>query len=135
MSEEQLHKHICEYIKMQYPRVIFNTDMSGISLTMGQAMKVPKLRSSNGFPDIVIYEQNKEFNALFLEIKAKSPYQQNGEFYSMKRYEVVNGIKVSYDHLQQQNNMHIELRKRGYKAEFVWTFEQAKDMIDTYLKL
>ena len=56
MKEDKLHKSICDYIKLQYPKVIFNTDLSGIKLSIGMAKKVKGLRSSNSFPDITIYE-------------------------------------------------------------------------------
>ena len=121
IKEETLHKQICDYIKLQYRDVIFNTDMSGIRLTMGQAIKAKKLRSGQGFPDIVIYERSSEYNALFLEVKKASPYRKDGELYKDK-------------HLKEQDRMHRRLRLRRYKAEFVWSFEQAKEIIDNYLK-
>lgn len=139
LSEEQIHTQICKYLKIFYPDIIFNTDMSGIKLTTGQAAKAKKLRSSNGFPDIVIYEYGEAvkcrglYKALFLEVKKETPYKANGELKKMTRRETINGIKVSYDHLQRQNEMHIKLRERGYKAEFVWSFDMAKQIIDDYL--
>ena len=133
MTEEQLHKQICEYIKLQYPNVIFNTDMSGIPLSMSQRIKAKKLRSSNGFPDIQILESNNDYFGLFLEVKKETPYKKNKELKKSTSTEKVNGVKVRYDHLQRQNDMHVKLRKRGYAASFVWTFEMAKGIIDEYL--
>ena len=134
-TEENLHAQICEYLKFAHPKVIFNTDMSGIALTIGQAVKANKLRSSNGFPDLIIFETNSKFNycGLFIELKKETPYKLNGELKKMKRVDIIGGVKVEYDHLQRQDNMHNELRKRGYKACFSWSFEQTKDIIDRYL--
>lgn len=137
MTEKQLHKQICDYLKLQYPKVLFNTDMSGIKLTIGQATQAKKLRSDNGFPDIIIYEPRLIDNyssGLFLEVKKETPYKKDGELKKMVRYEHINGLKVPYDHLKQQNEMHIKLRKRGFKCEFVWFLDMAKEMIDNYLK-
>jgi len=67
---------------LQYPKVLFNVDLSGIRLTIGQAAKVKKLRSGRAFPDMVVYESTKNWHGLFMELKSKSPYQKNGKLYS-----------------------------------------------------
>ena len=135
MSEEQIHKQITDYIKIQYPKVIFNTDSSGLKLTIGQAVKVAKLRSGNGFPDITIYEPNIKYNGLFLEVKKETPYKLNGELKKMIRSRKVNGIVEKYDHLQEQNNMHIRLRERGYCVEFVWTLNHVIKLLKDYFTM
>ena len=122
MKESVLHKQICSYIKLQYPDVIFNTDLSGIKLTIGQAKKLKSLRSSRAMPDIVIYEPRGKMHGLFLEVKKETPYKKNGEL-------------KSNEHLKEQAGMMLSLRQRNYEAFFVWTFENAKNIIDTYLKL
>ena len=125
LSEKELHKQICNYIKLQYPNVLFNTDMSGLKLTLGQAVQAKKLRSCNGFPDIVIYEHRLHdtyYGALFLEVKKESPYKKDS-----------NELKKS-EHVEIQDKLHIDLRLKGYYVEFVWTFEMAKNIIDKYLK-
>jgi len=130
MTEKQLHKSICDYIRLQYPNVLFNTDMSGIKLTIGQATQAKKLRSDKGFPDIVIYAFHisdktnyvcKVYSALFLEVKKETPFKKDGK------------LKKS-DHLSEQLDMQNKLNALGYKAEFVWSFDMAKDIIDNYLK-
>ena len=125
MTEKQLHKQICNYLHLQYPKVIFTTDASGLRMSIGEAVRVKKLRSSNNFPDIMIFETVKDyynysFCGLFLEIKIKSPYKKNS-------------TEILAVH-KNQNEFHKQLRKRGYIALFVWTFEMAKQTIDKYLK-
>jgi len=120
MTEKKIHKQITDFIKIQYPKLIFNTDSSGIKLSIGQATQMKKLRSSNGFPDITIYEANKYFNGLFLEVKKETPYKKNG---TLKKNE----------HLQEQFEMHQELIKRGYFVQFVWTLKQAQNILKDYL--
>lgn len=107
---------------MQYPKVVFNTDMSGVKLTMGQARKAATLRSRHKFPDIVIYETNDQYAGLFLELK------RDGETIFLK-----DGTLSKKEHIQEQHRTLIELRKRGYCAEFAVGFEQAKAFIDSYL--
>lgn len=142
MDEKTLHRQICEYIKLQYRHIMFNTDMSGLKLSIGESVRAKKLRSNNGFPDIMILEPKLygfgeiqtadddkihrcklfHFCGLFLEVKKESPYKKNGE------------LKKN-DHLSEQNNVHIRLRAAGYMAQFVWSFDQAKKIIDNYIKL
>jgi len=133
MTEEQLHKAICDYLKLK--NVIFNTDLSGIKLTMGQARKLKNLRSSRAFPDIVIYKTNSKFWGMFLELKKETPFKKDGMLKSQKVTKIVKGVKVEYDHLQEQFNMIKKLREQGYYAQFVWSFNQAKDIVDNYLQI
>jgi hypothetical protein len=118
-EEEDLHTAICNYIRLQYPDALFNTDLSGVKLPIHTARKVAQLRSSRAYPDIVIYETNGTFNALFLEVKKETPFKLNGEL-------------KSSEHLQEQAIMINKLNNRGYYACFVWTFDMAKNVIDKY---
>jgi hypothetical protein len=121
LSEKQIHKQITDFIKLQYPKVIFNTDSSGLKLTIGQATQMKKLRSSNGFPDITIYEPTKKYSGLFLEVKKETPFKKDGYLKKDK-------------HLQEQREMHIKLSERGYFVKFVWTLDQAKTILSDYFR-
>ena len=122
MKEENLHLAICDYIRMQYPNVLFNSDMSGVKLTMGQAIKAKKLRSCKGFPDLVIYEPRGEFKGLFIELKREGEklLNKNGE--------------LKTEHLKEQWEVMQKLIERGYNCSFAVGFDQAKDCIDVYLR-
>lgn len=122
MKEEALHKMICNYITLQYPDIIYNSDMAGVKLTMGQAKKASKLRSDKGFPDIFIYHTNHTFSGLFLEVKKETPFKKNLQL-------------KSSDHLKQQQNIHKKLRRLKYTGGFVWNFEEAKQIIDNYMSI
>ena len=122
MKEENLHLAICDYIRLQYPNVLFNSDLSGIKLTMGQAVKAKKLRSSKGFPDLVIYEPRCNCHALFLELKREGEkiLNKNGD--------------LKTDHLKEQDEIISKLCAKGYLACFAIGFDEAKRIIDLYLK-
>lgn len=128
MSEKSLHRAVCDYIRLQYPKVIFNSDLSGATkLTMGQAVAMKSLRSNRGFPDLVIYEpRNNGFNGiyygLFIELKAEGT-----KLYNKLRLPAT-------PHIGEQLDCLVELRIRGYKAEFAVGFSEAKFIIDEYLK-
>jgi len=126
-TEEQLHKQICDYLHLQYPKVLFNTDMSGIKLTAGQAKKVCKLRSGRGFPDITIYGKK----AIFIEVKKESPFNKNGD---LKHCWVYPKNKPKYDRFSEQNEWHERLRAIGFVGGFFWNFDATKIFIDNQLK-
>ena len=124
MNEKTLHKQVCEYIRYQYPTAIFNSDLSGSTkLTIGQAVQIKHLRSSKGFPDIVIYEPKGEYHGLFLELKVEGTKLLKKD-----------GITYISDHIDEQNKMIMQLSMRGYFADFVIGFDQAKSRIDWYMR-
>lgn len=126
MTEKSLHKAVCDYIRLQYPGVLFNSDLSGATrLTMGQAVAMKSLRSNRGWPDIFIAEPGKRFkyHGLFIELK------KEGEKLFKKNNEPIT------EHIAEQIIMIGLLRERGFKAEFAIGFDQAKTIIDQYMKL
>ena len=122
MREKTEHKQVCDYLKAQYPKVLFNTDASGIKLTIGQAVQMKKLRSCNGFPDIVIFEPRNGYHGLFIEMK------KTGERIFKK-----DGTP-STPHIAEQLDLIQKLNSKGYYAVFCVGFEHAKRIIDEYLK-
>jgi hypothetical protein len=123
MSEKNLHRAVCDYLRYQYPNVLFNSDLAGsMKLTIGQAVALKNLRSNRGFPDITIYEPRHNYHGLFIELK------KEGEKLFKK-----DGTPVS-DHLTEQIKMLELLIERKYVAKFAIGFDQAKNIIDDYFK-
>ena len=123
MSERTLHRAVCDYIRLQYPDVIFNTDLSGATkLTVGQAVALKSLRSGRGFPDIVIYEARNDYHGLFLELKQERTRLYNKKFVG------------ATPHIEEQIQMLEKLNDKGYAACFAVGFDEAKTIIDNYLK-
>ena len=127
MTEETIQQQICQYVKVQYPNVLFNTDLSGIKLPMGLAVKVSKLRSSRAFPDLVFYEprkiNGKMYYGLFIELKKDGVK-------IFKR----NGAVVANGHIKEQIKMITKLSEKGYYACFAIGFDECKNIIDMYFK-
>lgn len=122
MSEKTLHRAVCDYIRLAYPKTIFNSDLSGATkLTIGQAVAMKSLRSGRGFPDICIYEPRKGYGGLFIELKAEGTKLHNKQ-----------GFPAT-PHIGEQMSCIIELRMRSYKADFAVGFDEAKQLIDEYL--
>lgn len=132
-EEEILQQNICDWLKLAHPNIIFKIDLSGIKLTKGQGKKVSKTRSSSGFCDLDILQPNKNHHGLYIEFKKESPFLKSGGLKKMKKYRVVNGVKVEYDHLQEQMDMINRLLELGYFACFCWSFDVAKDIINNYI--
>lgn len=91
--EYGLQKHICDYLRVQYPDVLFLSDtVASVRLTIPQQMR-NKAIQKNGFacPDLIILEPKNGFNGLFIELKVQSPFKKNGEL-----------LKVDHLHRQQK---------------------------------
>jgi hypothetical protein len=120
--EKNLHRQVCEYIRIKWPAILFNSDMSGVRLTKGQAITASLLRSNKGFPDLAIYEARGEHKALFIELKREGEklYKKSGDWAS--------------DHLREQAECMRLLKSRGYACHFAIGFIEAVTVIDAYLK-
>ena len=124
MSEYTQHKSVADYLKLQYPNVIFTSDSSGIRLTIGSAVKMLALKSRNKIPDLLILEPRGGFAGLIIEMKDvnKSPFKKDGELKADK-------------HLIEQADTLKKLNKKGYSAVFAVGFDEAVIIINNYMAL
>lgn len=134
-SEEHLQQLFVQYIDNTHPDIIYNSDLSGIRLPVGLAAKVSRLRSSKSQPDISVYEPRANAHGLFLELKKDSPFKKDGTLKKqiVKRYNSKGVLVREYDHLQDQMQMLMELRKRGYVAEFGVGLKHSIEVLELYL--
>jgi hypothetical protein len=126
MSERTLHKSVCDYIRLKYPHVLFNSDLSGATkLTLGQAVALKSLRSGRGFPDLAIYEPSKtgKYKALFIELKPEGTKLYNKS-----------GFPAT-PHLAEQNEMISHLSNRGYYADFGVGLDACIKLIENYFNI
>ena len=121
-QEYILQKQVCQYLNLQYPKVMFLSTGVSLEITKMQGNR-HKAINKNGFkcPDLLILQPNKFFHGLFIELKIASPYLKNGQ------------LKKN-DHIEGQNNSIEELKKLGYYACFAWEFESIKKLIDNYME-
>lgn len=121
-KENDLHIAICKYLQHQYPKILFTSESSGLRVTISQARKLKSMRSCSGLPDIMIFEPRKNYHGLFLEVKREGTriYKKNGELTADK-------------HIREQEEILHQLKAKGYFAEFVVGFDEAKAIIDYYL--
>lgn len=125
IKEEFIHRQVVDYLRLQYPGVIFRTDYSaGIKLTPGMARKHHSLQEGRGYPDLFIaLPNNKGYHGLFLELKRPGA-----------RVRKRDGSIVANEHIQEQDIYLKRLKSVGYKAAFAVGFDEAKKEIDDYIK-
>jgi hypothetical protein len=121
-TEAQEHKELVKWLKITYPNVIFNTDMSGIKLPMGLAIKCASLRSHRAMPDLQIMKACIGYNGCFIELK------RSGEKLFKK-----DGVTYVSEHIKEQAEVIEKLQKEGYFATFCIGLEDAKSTIFSYL--
>ena len=127
-KEEILHLKVCDYLRKNYPDVLFRTDFSsGMKMTPDQAAKHKKFQKSRAWPDLFIACSDRDGweikeCGLFLELKAEGTklYKKNGEMVANKHY-------------REQAEMLKKLRSEGYAAEFAIGYKDAIKQIHEYL--
>lgn len=129
--EEVLQKQICQYIRLQYPKVIFRSDYaSGLHLTMNQARIHRSMQSGRSFPDLFLYHpmlvNGVQYAGLAIELKREGT-----------RIILTTGPRkghlTSDPHIREQYLLLKELKSRGYYATFAVGYDQAQNVIDWYM--
>ena len=141
-SEADLQVQVADYLRLQYPDVMFHSDFgSGIKLTMGQAIKQKRQNGGRrAWPDMLIAEpivRDSETGQFYKGNYYPTKQVYNGLFIELKRpgtriYKK-DGTLVADQHIREQFDVLEQLRKRGYMAEFACGFDEAKRIIDEYL--
>ena len=134
-KEETLHLRVCDYLRKNYPDVLFRTDFSsGMKMTPWQAAKHKKFQKGRAWPDLFIAESgvvrfkegnliiNLRKNGMFLELKADGVklYKKDGTLRKNK-------------HIEEQAEMLEKLRNENYYAEFAIGYKDAIEQIREYL--
>lgn len=146
-SEADLQVQVADYLRLQYPSVMFHSDFgSGIKLTMGQAIKQKRQNGGRrAWPDMLIAEPRGAKASCKVVMpedsvikEAQFIEQKYGLFIELKkagtRIFKKDGTLVADEHIREQFDVLEQLRKRGYMAEFACGFDEAKKIIDEYLK-
>ena len=137
MREHDIYKMIADYLRYQYPTVIYRFDLAAdLKLTMGQASKHKRLQRYRGYPDLFIAEPKKVIISKGEHTRLVAGY--HGLFIEFKREGTriykKDGTLVSDGHIREQYDMLEQLRQRGYAANFACGFDEAKALIDRYMR-
>jgi len=128
MNEAQEQKQLLNWVKIQYPNLLYTEDLGGIKLTIGQAKKVKASRARRGHPDMMFqkvfsgYTGTIDYCGLAIEFKRKGEtiVKRNGELYKN-------------DHLKEQYDYLLALRREGWFTCFAVGFLDAQRIIKAYL--
>ena len=121
--EYNLQKQVCQWLSKNHPEILYLSDtIASVKLTKPQAIRNKSIQKQ-GFktPDLLIFEPNKKYKGLFIELKVKSPFKKNGEL-------------LKCEHLEGQQKTINDLNEKGYFACFSWSFEMTIEIIENYLK-
>lgn len=136
-KEGSVHKQVVEFIKLQYPAIIFHTDFAaGCKMTMGQAIKNAGLQSGKSWPDLFIPEPVGNYHGLFIEIKKDKSelFYKDGETIKPKWVIKKTGSVITkYDHHAEQVHMQNKLKAKGYAACFGCGFDECVRIIKHYI--
>lgn len=133
MKESDLQIMVADYLRLRYPDVIFHSDYgSGIKLTVGQAARQKRMNGGRrAYPDLFIAKPR-------LTMQDDMPIYIHGLFIELKKEgtKIVkrDGEMVADAHIREQAKMLRELEDNGYMAVFACGFDEAKKVIDWYLK-
>lgn len=124
MTETEVQIELSRYISSHYKDALFHNDFgSGTKLSFSQAKRQRAMNPIRGFPDLQILEPIGKWSGCFIELK------KDGEKIYRK-----DGRLVADQHIREQADYIIELRGRGYWADFAIGLEQAKRIVDSYMK-
>jgi hypothetical protein len=112
MNEEyHIQVALVQWLKTAYPKALFTIAPNGMKLSIGSAVKLKRMGYSKGTPDIMIFEPRHGYHGLFIELKTKTG-------------------QIS----PEQKIWNTSLEWRGYRSIFCYSFEEAVNEIDFYLK-
>jgi hypothetical protein len=110
-GEAGVQKAVIDYLKYQYPHVLYCASAGGVRTSMKQAIKMKATGYVKGVPDLQIFEAVGSYHGLLIEIKD------------------IKGV-VSKEQKEWIN----KLNERGYYATYSKGFEATVKVIDDYFK-
>lgn len=123
-SEHALYEQIARYLQMQYPDVIFHFDYPDLFIAKPMYKKSVSNEAIAGgiMLNSSLISSDVFYCGLYIELKKDGTRlkKKDGEWAS--------------EHIAEQANMLEKLRKGGHMAEFACGFDEAKEIIDKYLK-
>lgn len=131
-AEEQIQLALVQYIRYQYPDVLFRSDAAGFKLSVGQAKKMKALNGGiRAWPDLFLAKPK------LMQSKDGLPVFKHGLFLELKKDGTKilkkDGDLVADKHIREQAKILQALERRGYQASFAVGFDQAKQIIDEYI--
>jgi hypothetical protein len=128
MNEAQEQKQLLNWVKIQYPNLLYTEDLGGIKLTIGQAVQVKKSRARRGHPDLMFQKVFKDSYGQVIFCGLAIEFKRKGEQIVKK-----DGELRKNTHLKEQYDYLLALRKESWFTCFAVGFLEAQDIIKTYM--
>lgn len=112
--EEQNQVALVAWFRLQYPRYYQLLTLGSFGENVGERRmaRLKQMGLTPGFPDLFLAIPTEDYSGLYIEMKRK-------------------GGKVT----NIQSEIHELLRENNYAVHVAYWFEQAKDIIDDYLRV
>lgn len=138
-TEYDLQVMLVDYLLVNYPDVIFRSDLGGIRLPPGLIKKVNRLSVGSAkkkedqgkkiaYPDFFIAEPMGGWFGLYIELKREKRGYCKGENPLDKQLK-------NDEHVREQAEVLLRLREKGYYADFAGGIAEARHLVDWYLGL
>ncbi len=134
-TEQEEQRKVIQYLNWQYSSVRYHVSLDGEIIEDGKRRKIAATQSQSGFPDLLIFYcqmiDGVGYCGLVIEMKKKNAgewYEKDGVVYN------ASGTEKKNKHLQQQAQWLNYLRSQGWVAAFCKGFDEAKELIDNYMK-
>jgi len=110
-KEDNLLLSVASYLRLQYPAVLFCHIANERKTSIQQGAKLKRLGVRAGMPDILIFQPNKTYSGLAIELKIKPnrPTKNQLEVLTM-------------------------LSNNNWNTAVCYSFDEAKNLIDKHLK-
>ncbi|MEM1973305.1 MAG: VRR-NUC domain-containing protein [Thermoplasmata archaeon] len=109
--KEYQHQELFNKYMSYRPNILWSSSIAGVNLPIITATRLKRMGYKRGLPDIMIFEPRQGYHGLFIEMKRE-------------------GGRLT----KEQKWFLDELNRRGYKAVVCYSFKQAIDIVENYLK-
>lgn len=130
MTENQLYERVAQYIALRHPEVkgLFHFDLAGVWTPSHKARNLYGRLNRRAWPDLFLPHAVMQphtinvYYGLFLELKRDGTrlHKKDGSWAS--------------PHIKEQAEVLYALQEAGYVAQFAVGFDQAVELIDSYLE-
>lgn len=111
LSEDQIQAQAVEWFRLQYPNDLMFAVPNGGKRHIATAIKMKRTGALAGVPDLFLARANRKYPGLFIEMK-----KPKGRLTPSQK-EVIPIIE-----------------SKGYLVEVCFSFEDFKDIVDSYMK-
>lgn len=121
LTEEQKdHASLCKYLEYQYPQLLWWHTPNEGKKTAFERFLFAIMGGKKGVSDFIIIEPKGGYNGLVIELKAVGTklFKRDGSCY-----------------YPEQNEFLYNMRNKGFFATFAVGYDEAKAIIDDYMKL